>query len=254
MIHILAVLFGVAAIAIALAARQKKIGGALPIIGGGACLGLCFILTLIAVFSKEDSPEDDLFRVIGRAQWEYPLSVLIEKMGAPGPIAIIVSMPLPAPGSTAVSVPVNPMPDGCQLQGCSIFLQPLKAGQPHVTLESLNSAIKAGAKGIFLAAPLPAEQKATDESTEGVSEELLGPHIKVPIIAMSEPYPSRLQNFIQDGKLLGILSVKPNTAEVPDLKTDSAMKELFSARYQLLDQHPPQTSQTPNKTKENDNE
>ena len=60
MTHILAVLFGVAAIAIALAARKKKSNGFLPVIGGGACLGLCFILTLIAVFSKEDSPEDDL--------------------------------------------------------------------------------------------------------------------------------------------------------------------------------------------------
>jgi len=40
MTHILAVLFGVAAIAIALAARKKKSNGFLPVIGGGACLGL----------------------------------------------------------------------------------------------------------------------------------------------------------------------------------------------------------------------
>ena len=271
MIHVLAVLFGLASIAIALVARQKKKDGVLPIIGGGACLGLCFILTLMAVFSKEDSPEEDLFQAIGRAQWEYPISLLAEKMGAPGSIAIIVLTPAPSPGSSDVPAPVNPLPVDCQLQGCSVFIQPLKVGQSHVTLDALNSAIKAGAKGILLAAPLqgatlpPAplqpDQNA-DESPGGESGEpdelqkILDANIKVPMIAMSEPRPNLIQNLVLDGKLLGllgILSVKPNTTEVPDMKTRSPIKELFSARYQLLG-HQSQMSQPPTKTKENDNE
>lgn len=215
----------------------------------------------MAVFSKEDAPEEDLFQAIGRAQWEYPVSLLAEKMGAPGQIAIIVSVPLPPPGASAVPAPVNPLPAGCQLQGCSVIIQPLKAGQSHVTLDALNSAIKAGAKGILLAATLQAAPRQPDpnanESTDGESEEsnelqkILDANIKVPMIAMSEPHPNQLQKVIQDGKLLGVLIVQPNTTKVPDLKTDSPMKELFSARYQLLGQH---QSQTPTQTKENDNE